>query len=68
MLRFRGDRSTLLAALVAHWSEQQLAIPAAAPQDAASSMIQARAGGDHRIGSSAPRGWYQADQGLLGLG
>ena len=40
MLRFRGDRSTLLAALLAHWSEQQLAIPAAALQGATRSMIQ----------------------------
>lgn len=29
MLRVRGNRSSLLAALLAHWSEQQLAIPAA---------------------------------------
>jgi hypothetical protein len=29
MIRLRGDRSSLLAALLAHWSEQQLAIPAA---------------------------------------
>jgi hypothetical protein len=29
MLRLRGDRSSLLAALLAHWSEQQLAIPPA---------------------------------------
>jgi hypothetical protein len=28
MLRLRGDRSSLLAALLAHWSEQQLALPA----------------------------------------
>jgi hypothetical protein len=27
MFRLRGDRASLLAALVAHWSEQQLAIP-----------------------------------------
>ncbi|MCP9883028.1 hypothetical protein KBY65_11165 [Cyanobium sp. Alchichica 3B3-8F6] len=43
MLRFRGDRSTLLAALLAHWSEQQLAIPAAALQGATRSMIHSAA-------------------------
>ena len=29
MLRIRGDRSSLLAALAAHWVESQLAIPLA---------------------------------------
>jgi hypothetical protein len=29
MLRIRGDRSSLLAALAAHWAESQLAIPLA---------------------------------------
>jgi hypothetical protein len=32
MIRLRGDRSSLLAPLLAHWSEQQLAIPAACLQ------------------------------------
>ncbi|MCP9779401.1 MULTISPECIES: hypothetical protein [Cyanobium] len=27
MLRIHGDRSSLLAALAAHWAEQQLQIP-----------------------------------------
>ncbi len=27
MLRIHGDRSSLLAALTAHWAEQQLQIP-----------------------------------------
>ncbi|MFY8149491.1 MAG: hypothetical protein ACOVNL_09800 [Prochlorococcaceae cyanobacterium] len=27
MLRVRGDRTSLLAALLAHWSEQQLQLP-----------------------------------------
>jgi hypothetical protein len=27
MIRLRGDRSSLLAALLAHWSEEQLALP-----------------------------------------
>jgi len=29
MLRIHGDRSSLLAALAAHWADQQLQIPAA---------------------------------------
>lgn len=28
MLRVHGDRRSLLAALIAHWSEQQLQLPA----------------------------------------
>lgn len=28
MIRLRGDRVSLLAALLAHWSEEQLALPA----------------------------------------
>jgi len=28
MIRLRGDRGSLLAALLTHWSEQQLALPA----------------------------------------
>jgi hypothetical protein len=28
MIRMRGDRVSLLAALLAHWSEEQLALPA----------------------------------------
>ncbi|MCS5691008.1 hypothetical protein NZK33_03300 [Cyanobium sp. FGCU-6] len=28
MLRIHGDRSSLLAALAAHWADQQLQIPA----------------------------------------
>jgi hypothetical protein len=37
MLRIRGDRTSLLAALAAHWAETQLAIPLAvrAPRAAA---------------------------------
>jgi hypothetical protein len=31
MIRLRGDRTSLLAALLAHWSERQLALPPAAP-------------------------------------
>jgi hypothetical protein len=27
MIRLRGDRASLLAALLAHWCEQQLALP-----------------------------------------
>lgn len=27
MLRIRGDRASLLAALAAHWAEQQLLLP-----------------------------------------
>lgn len=27
MLRLRGDRASLLAALLSHWCEQQLALP-----------------------------------------
>ncbi|MFM7239259.1 MAG: hypothetical protein ACKOZN_06640 [Cyanobium sp.] len=27
MIRLRGDRTSLLAALLAHWSERQLALP-----------------------------------------
>ena len=40
MLRIRGDRSSLLAALAAHWSESQLAIPLAVRARRATSEAQ----------------------------
>lgn len=41
MFRLRGDRSSLLAALLADWCEQQLAIPAAPRPASANGAVAA---------------------------
>lgn len=55
MIRLRGDRGSLLAALLAHWSEQQLTLPApsrARPtlQLALDGNLGAGGSGRHRVG------------------
>jgi hypothetical protein len=42
MLRIRGDRSSLLAALAAHWADQQLQLPALGPGSALNPAPQPR--------------------------
>ncbi len=42
MLRIRGDRSSLLAALAAHWADQQLQLPLLGPGTALSPAPQPR--------------------------